>query len=97
MLYRNLIYTGLTRAKKLTVFVGTRRALSMAVSQQDTSQRQTALDGLVKRGRSRLATQERARNNKPEPEVISCTFLKSGLMLPDVQKNRRAMCANDPT
>lgn len=47
MLYRNLIYTGLTRAKKLAVFVGTRRALSMAIGQQDTSLRQTALEDLI--------------------------------------------------
>ena len=48
MLYRNLIYTGLTRAKDLAVFVGTRRALSMAIRQQDVSQRQTALEELLK-------------------------------------------------
>jgi exodeoxyribonuclease V alpha subunit len=48
MLYRNLIYTGLTRAKKLAVFVGTRRAMAMAVRQQDTAQRQTALERLLK-------------------------------------------------
>ncbi|ORU94743.1 MAG: recombinase RecD [Cycloclasticus sp. symbiont of Bathymodiolus heckerae] len=48
MLYRNLIYTGLTRAKDLAVFVGTRRALSMAIQQQDVSQRQTALELLIK-------------------------------------------------
>ena len=47
MLYRNLIYTGLTRARKLAVFVGTRKALAMAIRQQDTSQRQTALEGLL--------------------------------------------------
>ena len=47
MLYRNLIYTGLTRAKTLAVFVGTRRALSMAIRQQDVSQRQTALKALI--------------------------------------------------
>jgi len=47
MLYRNLIYTGLTRARKLAVFVGTRKALAMAIRQQDTSQRQTALQGLL--------------------------------------------------
>ena len=47
MLYRNLIYTGLTRAKKLAVFVGTRKALSMAIRQQDTSLRQTALKELI--------------------------------------------------
>jgi len=47
MLYRNLIYTGLTRARSLAVFVGTRRALSMAINQQDTSLRQTALERLI--------------------------------------------------
>ena len=47
MLYRNLIYTGLTRAKKLAVIVGTRKALSMAVRQQETSMRQTALKELL--------------------------------------------------
>ena len=47
MLYRNLIYTGLTRAKKLAVLVGTRKALSMAVRQQETSLRQTALKELL--------------------------------------------------
>ncbi|GAB6145213.1 SF1B family DNA helicase RecD2 [Desulfocicer niacini] len=50
MLYRNLLYTGLTRAKKLAVFVGTRKAMSMAVRNQDVSQRQTALDFLLQKG-----------------------------------------------
>lgn len=48
MLFRNLIYTGLTRAKKLAVLVGTRKALAMAVKNQDTSQRQTYLKELLK-------------------------------------------------
>jgi exodeoxyribonuclease V alpha subunit len=47
MLYRNLIYTGLTRAKNLAVIVGTRKAFSMAIRQQDTNQRQTALATLI--------------------------------------------------
>lgn len=47
MLYRNLIYTALTRAKKLAVFVGTRKAMSMAIRQQDTAARQTALESLL--------------------------------------------------
>ncbi|MFH1216540.1 MAG: AAA family ATPase [Pseudomonadota bacterium] len=50
MLFRNLIYTGLTRARKLAVFVGTRKALAMAVQNQDTSQRQTALKELIVSG-----------------------------------------------
>jgi exodeoxyribonuclease V alpha subunit len=47
MLFRNLIYTGLTRAKKLAVFVGTRTALQLAVSKQNTAIRQTALKFLL--------------------------------------------------
>jgi len=47
MLFRNLVYTGITRARKLAVFVGTRRALGMAVGNQDISRRQTALESLL--------------------------------------------------
>jgi exodeoxyribonuclease V alpha subunit len=48
MLYRNLIYTGLTRARKLAVLVGTRKALAMAVRNQDTARRQTGLQQLLR-------------------------------------------------
>jgi exodeoxyribonuclease V alpha subunit len=47
MLFRNLIYAVLTRAKNLAVLVGTRKALAMAVKKQDTSQRQTFLQKLL--------------------------------------------------
>lgn len=47
MLFRNLIYTGLTRAKKLAIFVGSRKALGIAVRQIDNRKRQTALTVLV--------------------------------------------------
>lgn len=47
MLFRNLIYTGLTRAKKLAIFVGSRKALAMAVGQIDNRKRQTALKVLI--------------------------------------------------
>ena len=49
MLFRNLIYTGLTRAKKLAVFVGTRQALAMAIHNKDTAKRQTALSMLLQK------------------------------------------------
>ncbi len=45
MLQRNLLYTAVTRGKKLVVLVGTKKALGMAVPRQDTSQRFTALKG----------------------------------------------------
>ncbi|MDO8948516.1 MAG: AAA family ATPase [Desulfocapsaceae bacterium] len=48
MLFRNLVYTGLTRARKLAVFVGTRQAFSMAVRNVDTVRRQTALAVLLR-------------------------------------------------
>jgi exodeoxyribonuclease V alpha subunit len=47
MLFRNLLYTGLTRARELAVLVGTRKAMAMAIKNQDTSRRQTALKELL--------------------------------------------------
>lgn len=43
MLQRNLVYTAVTRARKLVVLVGSRRALGMAVRNNKTSQRYSAL------------------------------------------------------
>jgi len=56
MLYRNLLYTGLTRAKKLAVFVGQRKAFNMAIDNVDPRARQTSLKellietGIIKKG-----------------------------------------------
>src|SRR5207237_4277666 len=43
MLQRNLLYTGITRGRKLVVLVGSKRALARAVSRLDTSQRYSGL------------------------------------------------------
>ncbi len=43
MLFRDLIYTALTRARRLAVFVGRRGALKHAVDNTDSVRRQTAL------------------------------------------------------
>ncbi len=43
MLQRNLLYTAVTRGKKLVVLVGTKKALGLAVRRQDTRRRCTAL------------------------------------------------------
>jgi exodeoxyribonuclease V alpha subunit len=43
MLQRNLLYTGITRGKKLVVLVGSRKALWQAVQRVDSSRRYTAL------------------------------------------------------
>ena len=47
MLFRNLIYTGITRAKKLAIFVGTRKALAMSIQNHEISKRQTTLKELL--------------------------------------------------
>jgi exodeoxyribonuclease V alpha subunit len=44
MLQRNLLYTAVTRAKKVVILVGTRRAIAIAVKNNKTTQRHTALD-----------------------------------------------------
>jgi exodeoxyribonuclease V alpha subunit len=43
MLQRNLIYTALTRARKLAFFVGSKKALHYAVSNVSSGARQTSL------------------------------------------------------
>jgi exodeoxyribonuclease V alpha subunit len=43
MLQRNLFYTGLTRARKLAFFVGSRRALQLAVNNNKSLERQSRL------------------------------------------------------
>lgn len=43
LLYRNLLYTGITRGKSLVVLVGQKQALGMAVRNQQVEERHTAL------------------------------------------------------
>jgi exodeoxyribonuclease V alpha subunit len=43
MLQRNLLYTGITRGRRLVVLVGTKKALAMAVKNNKTSLRHTQL------------------------------------------------------
>jgi exodeoxyribonuclease V alpha subunit len=43
LLQRNLVYTGITRGKKLVVVVGQRKALAIAVRNNKTEQRFSGL------------------------------------------------------
>jgi len=43
MLQRNLLYTAITRGKKLVVLVGTKKALGIALRRADIGQRHTTL------------------------------------------------------
>lgn len=47
MLQRNLLYTGLTRARKTMVFLGTKRAIAMAVRNNRVKARNTILSRLL--------------------------------------------------
>lgn len=49
MLQRNLLYTAVTRGKRLVILVGSRKALGMAVRRQDTRERCTALAWRLRR------------------------------------------------
>ena len=58
MLQRNLIYTGITRAKKILVMVGTRKALSCAVRNVTVNRRNTLLKERLQQSVDRIETRE---------------------------------------
>ena len=43
MLQRNLLYTAITRAKKMIVIVGTRKALKLSIQNNEVAERHTTL------------------------------------------------------
>lgn len=49
MLYRNLIYTGITRAKKNVILVGDKNALRIAISNNKQTIRYTQLDKRIQK------------------------------------------------
>jgi exodeoxyribonuclease V alpha subunit len=56
MLQRNLLYTAVTRAKRIVVLVGSKRALAKAVRTQGAGRRYTALTQRLQQGRARTVT-----------------------------------------
>ncbi len=50
MLQRNLLYTAITRARQLCVLVGSKRAIGIAVRNNQVARRYTALDWRLQRG-----------------------------------------------
>lgn len=50
MLQRNLLYTAITRGKRLVIVVGTRRALAVAAKTETTQRRETLLVERLQRG-----------------------------------------------
>lgn len=59
MLQRNLLYTAVTRAKKLVVLVGSRKAIGQAVRTVSAGRRCTALDFRLA-GSGRLGENDRS-------------------------------------
>jgi exodeoxyribonuclease V alpha subunit len=55
MLQRNLLYTAVTRAKRIVVLVGSKRALAKAVRTQGAGRRHTALTQRLRQGRTGAA------------------------------------------
>lgn len=64
MLQRNLIYTGITRAKKILVLVGTKKALGYAVRNVTVNRRNTMLKERLQRAQIAI---------RPAPEPSSYT------------------------
>lgn len=56
MLQRNLIYTGITRAKKICVLIGTKKALSFAIRNMSVLKRNTKLKERLNPALSEVAT-----------------------------------------
>ena len=48
LLYKNLLYTGITRGKKLVILVGSKKAIGMAVHNEDVRKRYTGLKSRIK-------------------------------------------------
>ena len=47
LLHRNLLYTGITRGKKMVVIVGTKKAVALAVKNDEVKRRHTGLKGAL--------------------------------------------------
>ncbi len=54
MLQRNLLYTGVTRAKKILVLIGERKAVSYAIKNEKTMERNTKLAQRLREGKADL-------------------------------------------
>ncbi len=74
LLQRNLLYTGVTRGKRLVVIVGTKKALAIAVKNNRTEKRYTLLGDRLK-GEGHSGPRERAsagnQSNKPDRATSS--------------------------
>lgn len=64
MLKRNLVYTGITRAKEKIYLVGEKEAFETAIKTEDSSKRQTRLDYLIKAYINRISREGHKNDEK---------------------------------
>jgi exodeoxyribonuclease V alpha subunit len=75
MLSRNLLYTGLTRARKLAILVGPQKAIALAVRQVKDQQRYTLLDQRLRGHTNRTGSfvhHSRGVNGELRPSLSDC-------------------------
>lgn len=75
MLQRNLIYTGITRAKKMVVLVGTKKALAIAVKNNKIEKRNTGLAERLGRFNLRKDIQDGVMEYGTEPDTETISLL----------------------
>jgi exodeoxyribonuclease V alpha subunit len=87
MLQRNLLYTGVTRARELCVILGTKQAIGISVRNQSPNHRNS---GLTERLRA-LATGPLLPEAAPETngETLRLDLPNEGLDLPDDETDRK--------
>ena len=73
MLQRNLLYTAITRAKKMIVIVGTRKALKLAIENNEVAERYTTLKQRLRGevGEKMEAGSATAQLEPPEADLLS--------------------------
>ena len=73
MLQRNLLYTAITRAKKMIVIVGTRKALKLSIQNNEVAERHTTLKQRLcgEVGEKMVATAPAAEFGPPEEDLPS--------------------------
>ncbi|MCD7737972.1 MAG: DUF4186 family protein, partial [Lachnospiraceae bacterium] len=86
MLQRNLLYTGVTRAKKILVLIGEKKAISYAVRNETTTSRNTKL---AERLRDTTATPAVNRQSSDMGQLLkTASIQRSGRQIQNTGRNR---------
>ena len=88
MLQRNLLYTGVTRAKKILVLIGEKKAVYYAIRNETTAARNTRLDQRLQEGSIE------GEADRKEPEKVRVITYKNGVQ-PAMVKEEPAVYRGD--